>query len=65
MQSKVVVDGGEEVVGIVVVGGTEVEIEAFGVVLDNVERAVVLGTGVVGHGLGMVSTLQDALQSAT
>lgn len=29
------------------------------------EGVVLLGSGVVGHGLGWVSTLQDSLQNAT
>lgn len=63
MQSRVVVDGVvdrvEVDVGILVVGGTELEIVALVVVL------AVLGIGVVGHGEECVSTLQDALQYAT
>lgn len=56
MQSRVVVDevvDGVEEVGIVVMGGTEVEIVASVVVLNTavVEPAVVLGIGIVGHGL--------------
>lgn len=51
LQSVVVVDG--------VVDGEE-DTEASVVV----ERAVVLGIGVVGHGLDSVSILQDALQYA-
>lgn len=67
LQSRVVVDGVEVEVGILVVGGSEVEIEALVVVLNTavVECAVVLGIGVVGHGLDCISTLQDALQYAT
>ena len=57
MQSKVVVDGevGADVgadVPTVVTRGTELESGAL----------VVLGVGVVGHGYGRESTLQDALQ---
>lgn len=57
-----VVDGMEVEVGVVVVE----EIVAFVVVPNTavVERAVVLGIGVVGHGLDCVSTLQDVLQYA-
>lgn len=56
LQSKVVVDGvidgvGADV-GTVVMRGTEFESVAL----------VVLGVGVVGHGYGRASTLQDALQ---
>lgn len=62
MQSLVVVDGMEVEVGIFVVE----EIMVFVVVLNTavVECAVVLGVGVVGHGLFCFSTLQDALQYA-
>lgn len=56
MQSRVVVDEGEEVVEIDVVGVTELETVAVVVVK--------VGAGVVGHGLDCVSTLQDALQYA-
>lgn len=61
MQSRVVVDGvvdgvGVEV-GLVEVGGTEVDI-----VLNT---AVVVGIVVVGHGLDCISVLHDALQYLT
>lgn len=70
LQSREVVDEGvdgvEVEVGTDVVGGTELEIVAFVVVLNTavVEGAVELGVVVVGHGLDCVSTLQDALQYA-
>ena len=58
MQSRVVVNGVE--VGILVV----VEKVDFVVVMITVECTVVLGIGVVGHGVDCFSTLQDALQCA-
>lgn len=53
-------------VGITEVGGTEFETVALVMVLNAavVECTVVLGIGVVGHGLECVTTLQEALQNA-
>lgn len=53
----------DEDVGLVVVGGAEVEVSGFVVMTtETVELWVVLGIGVVGHGTKCVSTLQDKLQ---